>query len=276
MRDRDDTKERLIEEVAMLRMRIAELEAAESKRKQAEDALRESEEKYRSLFEHSQDAILLTVPDGSILDANRAACEMFGRSPEDIKSFGRSGLVDMADQRLHTALSERALKGFAHAEITMLRANGDKFPAEVTSTVFVDASGRRKTSMIIRDISERKRSEEALKERDIQFEKLSLHVPGMIYQFMKRPDGTYCVPFTTESIKDIFGCSPQDVREDFSPIARVILPEDLAKLMRSIESSAEHSSTDSRTTNEMGVWPIDAREIAWRQDHLAWIQYRHH
>lgn len=108
MRDRDDTKERLIEEVAMLRMRIAELEAAESKRKQAEDALRESEEKYRSLFEHSQDAILLTVPDGSILDANRAACEMFGRSPEDIKSFGRSGLVDMADQRLHTALSERA------------------------------------------------------------------------------------------------------------------------------------------------------------------------
>ena len=240
MRDRDDTKERLIEEVAMLRMRIAELEAAESKRKQAEDALRESEEKYRSLFEHSQDAILLTVPDGSILDANRAACEMFGRSPEDIKSFGRSGLVDMADQRLHTALSERALKGFAHAEITMLRANGDKFPAEVTSTVFVDASGRRKTSMIIRDISERKRSEEALKERDIQFEKLSLHVPGMIYQFMKRPDGTYCVPFTTESIKDIFGCSPQDVREDFSPIARVILPEDLAKLMRSIESSAEH------------------------------------
>ena len=129
------------------------------------------------------------------------------------------------------------------AEITMLRANGDKFPAEITSTVFVDASGQQKTSMIIRDITERKRAEEALRERDIQFKKLSSHVPGMIYQFMKRPDGTYCVPFTTEAIKDIFGCSPQDVREDFSPITRVILPEDLDKLIGSIESSAERMTT---------------------------------
>ena len=243
MQDREKTKERLIEEVAMLRKRIAELQAAESQRKQAEEALRESEVKYRSLFEHSQDAILLTVPDGSILDANQAACGMFGRSLDEIKNVGRSGLVDMTDPRLNTALSERARTGLAIAEITMLRANGDKFPVEVTSTVFVDASGRQKTSMIIRDISERKRTEEALKERDIQFKKLSLHVPGMIYQFMKRPDGTYCCPYTTEAIKDIFGCSPQDVREDFSPIARVILAEDLDRVIHSIESSAERMTT---------------------------------
>ncbi|MGA3086890.1 MAG: PAS domain S-box protein, partial [Thermodesulfobacteriota bacterium] len=62
----------------------------------------------------------------------------------------------------------------------------------------------------------------------------------MIYQFTKRPDGSYCVPFTTEAIKDIFGCSPQDVREDFSPIAKVILPEDFDKVVGSIEYSAKH------------------------------------
>ncbi|MHC1725771.1 MAG: PAS domain S-box protein [Syntrophobacteraceae bacterium] len=212
-------------------------------RKRAEEALRESEEKYRSIFEHSQEAILLTVPDGSILDANQAACRMFGRSLDEIKNAGRNGLADMTDPRLHTALSERARTGVASGEITMLRANGDKFPVEITSTVFVDARGRQKTSMIIRDISERKRSEEALKERDIQFKKLFLHVPGMIYQFMKRPDGTYCVPFTTEAIEDIFGCSSQDVRVDFSPIAGVLLPEDLDRLIDSIESSAERMTT---------------------------------
>ncbi len=74
---------------------------------------------------------------------------------------------------------------------------------------------------------QRKQADEALLESDSRFKKLSSHVPGMIYQFMKRTDGTYCVPFTTESIKGIFGCSPQDVREDFSPIAKAILPEDL-------------------------------------------------
>ncbi len=94
-----------------------------------------------------------------------------------------------------------------------------------------------------KDKVERNRAEEALRERDIQFKKLSCHVPGMIFQFLKRLDGTYCVPFTTEAIKDIFGCSPQDVREDFSPITRVILSEDLDELIASIESSTERMTT---------------------------------
>jgi HD-GYP domain-containing protein (c-di-GMP phosphodiesterase class II) len=48
------------------------------------------------------------------------------------------------------------------------------------------------------------------------------------------------MPFSTEAVKDLFGCSPQDVCEDFSPIARMILPEDFDKLIDSIEYSAKH------------------------------------
>jgi PAS domain S-box-containing protein len=134
-----------------------------TKRKQAERDLRESEEKYHSLFTRSRDAILLTMPDGSILDANPAACEMFGRSLEEIQSVGRKDLVDMTDPRLNVALSKRARRGTAMAEITMLRANGEKFPVEISSTVFVDESGQQKTSMIIHDITERKKAEEELR-----------------------------------------------------------------------------------------------------------------
>jgi diguanylate cyclase (GGDEF)-like protein/PAS domain S-box-containing protein len=87
--------------------------------------------------------------------------------------------------------------------------------------------------------ADRTPADATLREHDDMFKKLSFHIPGMIYQFMKRPDGTYCVPFTTDAIKHIFGCTPQDVREDFSPIARAIWPEDLAGVIESIESSAE-------------------------------------
>jgi response regulator RpfG family c-di-GMP phosphodiesterase len=90
------------------------------------------------------------------------------------------------------------------------------------------------------EITERKHAEKALRERDRQFTKLSFWVPGMLYQFTKRPDGTYHMPFSTEAVKDLFGCSPQDVCEDFSPIARMILPEDFDKLIDSIEYSAKH------------------------------------
>jgi len=82
--------------------------------------------------------------------------------------------------------------------------------------------------------------EEVLRERDNLLKKLSLHVPGMIYQFMRRPDGTYLVPFASEAIKDIFGCCPEDVKGDFSPIARAIVCEDLGRLIESIESSAKN------------------------------------
>src|SRR5208337_4091737 len=71
---------------------------------------------------------------------------------------------------------------------------------------------------MIEDITERKKSDEALRRHDIQLKKITSMAPGMLYQFRMRPDGTFHVPFSNEAIKDIYGFSPQDVLEDFSPI----------------------------------------------------------
>ena len=117
----------------------------------------------------------------------------------------------------------------------------------------------RKIAELEKSETERKLAEGALWERDIQLKKLFSWVPGMIYQFSKRPDGSYCVPFTTEAIKDIFGCSPQEVREDFAPIAKVILPEDFNKVVDSIEYSAKHLTV---WTCEYRV-QIPGRSIRW-------------
>ncbi len=109
------------------------------------------------------------------------------------------------------------------------------------------------------DITETKKTEEALREKEFRFNKLVAQTPGMLFQFLRRPDGTYCVPFTSEGIYDIFGCSPQDVKEDFSPIVKVIVPEDLAHVVSSIEDSAKN----------MTVWRCEYRvhlpgqEIRW-------------
>jgi PAS domain S-box-containing protein len=98
------------------------------------------------------------------------------------------------------------------------------------------------TEMIgtIQDITERKNADTKIRERDIQFKKLSASVPGLIYQFTRRPDGTYYVPVASEGIRDIYGCSPEDVLDEFTPIGRVILPEDLASVNSAIEYSANH------------------------------------
>jgi PAS domain S-box-containing protein len=129
--------------------------------KQAELAIRESEDRFRSLFENSIDAVLLATGDGTVLAANPEACRIFGRTEDEICRIGRRGLVD--DPRLAELLAEREISGRFKGELTFVRKDGSRFPGEVSSAVYKDRSGAPRASVIIRDITERKQAEEALR-----------------------------------------------------------------------------------------------------------------
>ncbi|MFA6170684.1 MAG: PAS domain S-box protein [Candidatus Margulisiibacteriota bacterium] len=73
----------------------------------------------------------------------------------------------------------------------------------------------------------------------ISLDKVFAQIPGMVYQFLRKPDGTYTVPFASEAIRGIFGCSPQDVRHDFSLIIKALYLEDKERVIQSIEDSAD-------------------------------------
>jgi PAS domain S-box-containing protein len=96
--------------------------------------------------------------------------------------------------------------------------------------------------LMVNDITGRKLLEQKVREKDLQFRKLSANVHDLIFQFTRKADGTYTVPIASEGIKNIFGCSPEDVLNDFSPIARVIHPEDIEKVINAIEHSAKNLS----------------------------------
>jgi PAS domain S-box-containing protein len=132
-------------------------------KEKSELALRESEERYRLLFDSSMDAILLTAPDGSIFSANPAACRMFGRTEEEIVQIGRNGILNSSDPRFKGALEERNRTGRFLGELTFIRKNGEIFPGEISNAVFTDKDGNARTNMTIRDITERKKAEEALR-----------------------------------------------------------------------------------------------------------------
>jgi PAS domain S-box-containing protein len=105
---------------------------------------------------------LLTVTDGNIIAANPAACKIFQMTEVEICESGRFGLVDITDPRLKPLIEERARNGWAKGEITCIRKDGMKFPVEITSVVFVDASGENRTSMMIRDLTESRNAENNL------------------------------------------------------------------------------------------------------------------
>ena len=114
---------------------------------------------YHQLFEHGMDGMMFTAPDGTILDANPAACRMFERTREEIIAAGRDGLMDSSDPRMAILLAQRQQTGKAHGELSARRRNGTLFPVEISSMVFHDAEGHPRTCLIIRDIGERKVAE---------------------------------------------------------------------------------------------------------------------
>jgi PAS domain S-box-containing protein len=140
---------------------------------ETEHASKENEIKYRSFFENSMDAILLASADEKIFSANPAACIMLGYSEEELFELGRSSIVEMTDPQLPILLSERALNGKAYGELTFIRKDGTHFPGEISSAIFKDQNGLECTSMIIRDIAERKRAEKELVEAKKKAEEMN-------------------------------------------------------------------------------------------------------
>ncbi|WP_339837343.1 PAS domain S-box protein [uncultured Flavobacterium sp.] len=141
-----------------------------TERKLAERKIQESETKYRSFFENSMDAILLTSLDGKIHSANPAACAMFSYSEEEIIKLGREGLTDFTDPRVAILISERENHKKVKGEITLLRKGRIPFEAEISSAIIDHVSKKNDeikfSNMIIRDITERKQAEKSLEKSE--------------------------------------------------------------------------------------------------------------
>ena len=154
---------------------------------QAAAIIRESEERYRLLFDAGLDAVLLTAPDGKILSANPAACSLFGRTERELIALGREGIVDTTDPRLIPALEERQKTGKFHGELRFKRADGSTFDGEISSSFFHNRHGEIQNGMVIRDVSQRKKIEqELIKEKNFN-QTLVEHSP--VFFVAIRPDG---------------------------------------------------------------------------------------
>ncbi len=145
-------------------------------------------------------------------------------------------------------------------EMEIITATGKRVWVRTIGEAVRDETGKIfKVQGAFQDISERKLAEEKSREKDLQFRKLSANVPDLLFQFTRRPDGTYCVPVASEGIMNIFGCSPEDVVDDFTPIGKVIHPDDAVRVIAEIENSAKNLSY---FTCEFRV-QIPGRPVQW-------------
>jgi len=149
-----------------------EFHEEEEKRTEAENALRESEERFRNLFEHMSDGILLANPTNEqFVMANKSICRMLGYTKEEILAIGVKDIhpatdITRVEEVFQLQLSGKLLSG---SDIPVKRKDGSVFFADIVSTP-ITVEGRKLLMGSFRDISERKQSEEELRKAKIKAE----------------------------------------------------------------------------------------------------------
>jgi PAS domain S-box-containing protein len=143
---------------------VAELEERIAERKQAETALRESEERYRELFENARDAIYVHDLKGNYIRINHAAERLSGFSRDEIIGHNYTEFVapDHIQYVRDSFCSKLARKGETTYEVDVIAKDGRRVPVEVSSRAIYENGVLVGVQGTARDITERKQAQEAL------------------------------------------------------------------------------------------------------------------
>jgi PAS domain S-box-containing protein len=176
----------------------------------ASRTLRESEERYRAVIEHATEGIFLCdAATGDILESNAAFRKMLGYTTGELRNMKIHDLI--ADDRANIDSNNRLIveQGSRFlGERRYRRKDGALVYVEAAASL-ISYGGRRVICDVIRDITERKKAEEALRESQRTLATLMSNLPGMAYRCRNDPDRT--MEFVSEGCLGLTGFLPADL-----------------------------------------------------------------
>ena len=271
-----------------------------TERKKQEAALRESEERFRHLVEQAGEAFFVYDLTGKVIDVNKEACESLGYSRADLLALAVQDIDLAFDPAKGREKWKQMVPGVA---ITMTgthrRKDGTTFPTEERVAVF-RSGNQRLLLALVRDITDRKRAEEAIQQTqeqlearvaertaelarandamraasqvqmealeaqrrsEVRFSRMTANVPGMVYQLVLHGDGTADFPYVSEGCRALFGLEPAEMRPDACTLLDRIHPDDIGGFLSALD--------DSRRTGTAWTWEgrylADGQEERWLQ-----------
>ncbi|MFX1284602.1 MAG: PAS domain S-box protein [Promethearchaeota archaeon] len=197
-----------------------------TERQEVEQALRESEARYRRLIELSPDAITLTDLNFNIIAVNQQAVKLSSASiAEELIGKNIMELIALKDRNRVIDNFQKALQGgiISNYEYRLMKLDGTIYPAELSAALITDVDGNPFAFIsIVRDITERKKTEEALKESEHKFRVMSERT--MMGVCILQDD---VIKYANQALADIFEYSIDEIL-NWKPgeSAKVVHPDD--------------------------------------------------
>jgi PAS domain S-box-containing protein len=181
-KDKDKKQDQLTKELTLLRRQIVDLKRSDTERKRVEKALRDSETRYRRLFESAQDGILILEADtGKIIDVNPFLIEMLGYTHKEYhgKQLWEIGLFkDIVENKIAFKRLQKE-KYIRYEHLPLKAKDGTQRDVEFVSNVYL-VDGAKVIQCNIRDITERKQAEQKLQESEDRFRTLVEAAPDCV------------------------------------------------------------------------------------------------
>ena len=217
-----------------------------TERKRAEDELRASEERFRSLVDHATDGFFLFDQHQAVLDVNRQACEGLGYSRQEMIGMHPRDFDAGLDAASIARIGERVESGETVTFETLhRRKNGTVFPVEIRARLFQQGAHRFRLSLV-RDITERKRTDEALRRSEsylAEAQRLS-HTGTIVFS------ATGPVYWSEESYR-LWGLDPLQGLPDLDTVLQRIHPDDRDRVHKQVFEAL----------NQRGKYEIEFRMV---------------
>ena len=204
--------------------------------------LRDRELRLRTLFDNVIDAIITINENGIIESANHATEAIFGYRIQELTGHNVSLLMPAPYREGHDGFIRDYLSTGVRKVIGIdreavgLRKDGTMFPVELSVSEVV-TDGRRTFVGILRDITQRKASDEALRQSRRQLMDLTANLPGAVFQLQRTSETERRFLFVSEGIENLIGRKPREILDNAALMRDRVHPEDLPRIDREIRDA---------------------------------------
>ena len=238
-----------------------------AKTRKAEEKQCESEEKFRNLFEKANDGLVYVDTSGKILDINEKAAEIAEKRKEDIigKSFLDLGLVDPRNlpvllEKLKQQTSDKLTQRF---DFEIENKNSEKTPIEISCALIQKNNLSTGFLAIVRDITERKKAEEALKESEERYSRLS----AAAFEGIGISERGIIID-VNDQLAEMLGYKPNEMIG--KPILEMVAPESRSVVMANLTKKHEGPYEHLTIKKDGTIFPVEVRARSIRyKGHIA-------